>query len=360
MPGDLYEVLGVSPSASDEEIKRVYKKLCLQHHPDKNPGGSEERFKEISAAYQVLGDPEKRRMYDATGSCDGEPGLGGFPGGFPFNDMFQQVFNFGFGGGGHPFARGQQPGGGGDHVRLALTIEDVIYGCDKTISLNIPSKCGECDGKGSKEPSAFKTCLQCNGTGTMHMRMGPLNMSSTCRSCAGKGKALDPTKACPTCHGNRMVEVTRKLEINVPKGVRPGASHRVAGQGSFDEQSGRNRDIVIEFFVNVDPNKYKIEGLNVHISVDLSLQEVVCGFIKRITVYREELLLVSKEYFDPNRKVVVKGMGLPPSGDLVISFNTIFPKTIPSAVQNDVWKSWDKPDTSKETGAGCFKIVDCS
>lgn len=354
---DLYAVLGVDRNASDEDIKKAYKKLCLQYHPDKNPG-SEDKFKEIGSAYEVLSDPHKRRVYDVTGSTDDSmPSGGGGFGGFPFGDVFQQVFG-GFRGGRPHHHGGSEP----DRIRVGLTIEDVIYGCNKTLSIDVTSKCSDCNGQGSKEPNAMRNCNTCNGTGMTYMRMGPLNVSSPCRFCSGKGQMLDPSKACSTCKGTRTVQARRQLDINLPKGVRPGTVHKVTGQGTFDEHTGENRDIAIEFNMNVDSSKYKVENnQDVHITIDLTLKEIMCGFTKKVPVYREHILLVSKEYFDPSRKITVRGMGIPPNGNLILHFKPKFPSSLAPEAQASVWSVWHRPDPPTDAAESeCSKVVDVS
>jgi molecular chaperone DnaJ len=342
-----YATLGVDRNASEEDIKRAFKKMALAYHPDKNPG-QEEKFKEVNAAYQVLSDPQKRRMYDETGSCDPGEGPPGFPGGFPFSDLF-----------GHMFGQQRPPAAaqaGPEVVQIPLSVEDIVYGSTKTVEMSLSARCGPCEGRGynSGEPNAMTRCPQCNGMGASSMRMGPMMVQSQCIHCRGSGKVLDPNKACRSCRGNKTVNTTRRLEVTVPVGVPNRTRHLVREKGSYSEAVGKNRDIVVEFVWNVDPKRFVIgpDGLSVRITVDLSLSEVLCGFRKAVKLYRDTICLVSRGYFDPARVVTLPRLGLPSSdprkarGNLDIEFRTVFPKRVSKEQQAAWWKTYGPPDVA--------------
>lgn len=353
---DPYAVLGISRDASEDEIKRAFKKLALQNHPDKNPG-NEERFKEINTAYQVLSDPEKKRLYDTTGSLD----PGGFPqgpdmGGFPFGDIFGHLF-----GGRH---NAHPPP---ETIRIHLNIEDLVYGSTKMLEVGLAAKCDACQGKGSKndQSNPFMRCTSCNGRGTTTMRMGPMTVQSHCNACRGQGQILDPQKACPSCNGRKTVHVKRRLDINVPMGVEHGTRHTISGQGSYSESLGRNKDIVIVFEWAIDSSKYAVDqGTgNVTTRVDISLSDVLCGFSKKVKVYRDDITIISKGYFDPSRKVTIPNMGIPipehqrPRGNLILEFNVVFPSRVSKEQQGGWWKIYGPPNLAHTSGPATFDVT---
>ena len=244
---DYYETLGVSKSASADEIKKAYRKLAIKYHPDKNPGNkeAEEKFKEVSAAYETLSNPDKRRQYDQFGHAAYTRGGGGAGGaGFNAQDIFSQFFGGGgfggfedlFGGG----SRRSDPNAPqrGEDLRYALEIdfEDAMYGVDKKINVSRYENCDECSGSGCAAGSGKHSCSRCHGTGQINLSQGFFAVRQTCPNCSGSGQIID--KPCSKCHGQGRVKVTAPLQIHIPAGVDEGSQLRIPGKGNAGLRGG--------------------------------------------------------------------------------------------------------------------------
>jgi molecular chaperone DnaJ len=232
----LYEVLGVAKGASQDEIKKAYRKLARQYHPDKNPGDkeAEERFKEVQAAYDVLSDSEKRQQYDSWGSPGGRPQYG--PGGsftFDFGD-FGDLGDllgglFGGRGGGMRTQASRGRRGQDVEVELNLSFEDALRGLETTIPVSLESACSTCKGSGAKPGTAPKTCPQCGGRGVVSEAQGLFALSQPCPRCRGNGTIIEDP--CPTCHGTGRERRTRRFKVKIPAGVKDGTRIRLRGKG---------------------------------------------------------------------------------------------------------------------------------
>ena len=228
---DYYEVLGLQKGASEDEIKRAFRKLAIKYHPDKNQGNAEAeaKFKEINEAYQVLSDPEKKARYDQFGSADFDGsgfGAGGF-GGFDFNDMggFGDIFESFFGGGGSSSRRRNGPVKGADlEYTINLTFEEAVFGVEKEITINRSENCEECHGSGAKPGTSPKTCPTCNGSGQVRVQrqtpLGNFVTTSTCDRCGGRGTVVE--EPCHSCAGKGKVRKSRKITVKIPAGVDTG------------------------------------------------------------------------------------------------------------------------------------------
>jgi len=265
MSKDYYAVLGVAKSASAEDIKKAYRKLAMQYHPDRNAGNveAEKKFKEINDAYQILGDDEKRKKYDTYGDSDFNGGGGSNAGGFDFSDIFDSFF----GGSGQGQKRGRNPfetqseqthEGSDLRYNLEVTLEEAYTGIKKTISFETMVKCIDCSGQGGKDVS---TCNQCGGRGTTRVQRGMFIMEQACSSCSGLGrKAKNP---CKTCNSRGCKKEKKNLEIEVPKGIESESQIRYQGHGEHPGLGGRAGDLYIfvkiklhDFFVRKERDLY--------------------------------------------------------------------------------------------------------
>ncbi|MEW6993130.1 molecular chaperone DnaJ [Colwelliaceae bacterium MEBiC 14330] len=245
---DYYEVLGVSQSASDREIKKAYKKLAMKYHPDRTAGdkSKEETFKQVKEAYEVLNDDQKRAAYDQYGHAafeqGGHGGGGGFGGG-GFGQDFGDIFGDIFGGGG---GRGRQRQQRGSDLRynVDLTLEDAVKG--KNLEIKVPTyvSCEPCDGTGAKPGTSAKTCSTCHGHGQVQMRQGLFAVQQTCPTCGGTGKVI--TDKCTSCRGQGRVEKTKTLSVKIPAGVDTGDRIRLSGEGEAGEHGAPAGDLYVE------------------------------------------------------------------------------------------------------------------
>ncbi len=244
---DYYEVLGVDRNVTEEDIKKVYRKLALKYHPDRNPGDkkSEEKFKEILEAYQVLSDPQKRATYDQFGHVEGVgSGFGGFGRGFPdlseiFGDMFGDVFGERRRGSGGP-----SPQHGADlRYDMLISFEEAVKGVQKPIRIARSEACSECGGNGAAGGTALKTCPACHGSGQVNISQGFFSFSRTCSQCGGMGRTIG--KPCPRCKGDGRVKVERNIDVKIPGGVATGSSLRLSGEGEAGLFGGPRGDLYI-------------------------------------------------------------------------------------------------------------------
>lgn len=252
---DYYEVLGVSKSATADEIKKAYRKLAIKYHPDKNPDDkeAEEKFKEAAEAYDVLSNPDKRSRYDQFGhaGAQGAGGFGGF-GGFSMDDIFSQfgdIFGGHFGGfGGATGGRRQRQRRGSDlRIKVSLTLEEIAKGVTKTLKIPTMVSCEHCNGTGAKNGSAYSTCSTCNGSGVIRQRqqtiLGVIESTVPCPHCEGNGKTI--TDKCDKCHGEGVERKEQTVSINIPAGIADGMSVRVNGKGNAARRGGASGDLLV-------------------------------------------------------------------------------------------------------------------
>ncbi len=251
---DYYDVLGVGREASTGEIRKAYKKLALQFHPDRNQGDdeAESQFKSVTEAYQVLSDDQKRQRYDQFGHAGLEGGAGaGFQGDIfsHFQDIFSDFFGGGFGGGSRQASRARR--GRDMGVTQALSLEEAILGCKKEIELHAPTQCETCEGSGAKPGSRPKRCATCAGAGQVSTGRGFVVFTQPCPSCGGEGSVIDDP--CHTCDGAGWTEATRKVSVTFPPGIDQGHRLRVAGQGLPSTSGGPPGHLYVDVALEAHP-----------------------------------------------------------------------------------------------------------
>jgi molecular chaperone DnaJ len=283
---DYYEVLGLPKNASDDDIKKAYRKLAMKHHPDRNQGdgakSSEEKFKEGKEAYEMLSDPQKKAAYDQYGHAGVDPNMGhgagqeGF-GGFAeaFGDIFGDIFG-GAGGG----ARRGAPGGkqvyrGNDlSYAMEITLEEAAAGKDTQIRIPSWDNCETCKGSGAKPGTSPKTCTTCNGAGTVHMRQGFFSIQQTCPNCHGTGKIIP--EPCPTCSGAGRIKRQKTLEVKIPAGINEGMRIRSSGNGEPGPNGGPAGDLYIEIRIK-QHDIFERDGDDLHCTVPVPMTQAALG-----------------------------------------------------------------------------------
>ena len=285
---DYYEVLGVSKSSTDAEIKKAYRKLAKENHPDLNPGDkeAEARFKEINEAYEVLSDKDKKARYDQFGFAGVDPSYGGgggygggFEGGFDFGDLgdiFGSFFGGGFGGG----ARTRNGPQRGESLRMGVTVsfEEAAFGCEREVTVERVEQCGTCKGTGAAPGTSPETCTACGGTGTVQQRrqtpMGVFATTGPCPKCGGKGKIV--ASPCKDCGGSGQVRRKKTIKINVPAGIDDGQIISLRGQGNAGKNGGPAGDLQI--VVTVRPHQlFRREGTDVFCDAPITFTQAVLG-----------------------------------------------------------------------------------
>ena len=287
---DYYEVLGVSRSASDDELKKAYRRCAMKHHPDRNPGDAAavEAFKECKEAYEVLSDAGKRRMYDAHGHAAFEHGMGGGggpgPGFADMGDIFGDIFGNIFGGGGA--GRGPRRGADIGYV-MELDLEEAVAGVEKRIEVPSLAPCAPCNGSGSAD-GKVETCGTCHGRGQVRMQRGIFTMQQPCPHCGGRGQVI--ANPCASCHGNGRVEQEKTLSVKIPAGVDSGDRIRLAGEGEAGPAGAPPGDLYVE--VRVRPHEIFVrDGDDLHCEVPIRISQAALGDVIRVPTLDGEVEL---------------------------------------------------------------------
>lgn len=358
----LYNALGVERDADDAEIKKAYKKLALKHHPDR--GGDTEKFKEISAAFEVLSDPEKRKTYDQYG-LEGLSGGGGGAGGEDIFDMF-------FGGGRGGRARSQGPPRGEDiQHSVKASLEDLYNGRTIRLAISRNKPCTDCEGRGGKE-GAEKTCTQCRGKGaTIQLRqIGPgmvQQIQAACANCKATGKLIDEKDKCKSCKGQKVYKDRKVLEVLIEKGMKHGSKIKFAGEA--DEIPGTIPGDVVIIVQEKEHDIFKRKGSDLVMDIELSLTEALTGFTKTITHLDGRILRIDIEPGMVTKHDAVKAVqseGMPYQGNpftkgrLFLHFKINFPKTlspdIVAALKNILPKATAPMLTGEEEECHCTDV----
>jgi molecular chaperone DnaJ len=273
---DFYEVLGVERNASNEDIRKAYKREALKHHPDRNPGNAEAEasFKAINEAYQVLSDEEKRGIYDQFGHAGLEGGMGGGDASDVFShmqDLFSEMFSGGFGFGG---GRRQARRGADLRVQARLNLREAAFGIKREISVTAPTRCDDCSGSGAKSGTKPETCPNCRGSGHVSNARGFVMFTTPCQRCHGQGVVIKDH--CKTCRGQGAVERSRKVMVAFPAGLETGQKLRVPGQGLPGPAGASPGDLYVEIDVEDDP-RFERDGIDLVTRVHVSLFQAALG-----------------------------------------------------------------------------------
>lgn len=343
MSKDYYKTLGVNKDASKEDVKKAFRKLAMQHHPDK--GGNAEKFKEANEAYSVLSDDSKRAQYDTYGSAG--PGAGGFSGGqqyqgggfegfdfsgfqggqnvdFDLGDIFGEFF-----GGGRSSGRRASKKGKDIHVDLELSFSESVFGGEKTITLTKNSKCKVCDGSGAKSGTSMQTCHNCGGQGrireTKRSFLGPIVTEKICEVCEGGGKI--PKEKCSSCSGSGIFKKEESFAVNIPADINDGESVRLSGAGE-SLKGGNPGDLYIKIHVKKDP-LFKKDGHNLVTELNIKLSDAVLGAKYNLKTLDGDIELKIPEGAEFGQIMRIRGKGIPTEdgrrGDLMVILNIKIP-----------------------------------
>ncbi len=289
---DFYEVLGLQKGASDEEIKKAFRKMAKQYHPDLHPGDAEaeQKFKEINEAYGVLSDPDKKSKYDRFGHAGVDPsygqsgagggygGFGGFDGDIDLGDIFGSFFGGGMGGSNSARRQNAPQRGSNREARITITFEEAAFGCKKDVSFTRIEMCDECNGSGASKGTSPETCTHCNGTGSVRTQQrtpfGMFQSQSVCTVCAGKGKIIK--SPCSKCSGSGYIRNKKNLNVTIPAGIDDGQSIVLSGQGDSGRNGGPNGDAYVIVTVKKHPIFHR-EDRNLYCDVPVTFSEATLG-----------------------------------------------------------------------------------
>ena len=276
---DYYDVLGVSRNVSADELKKAYRKVAMKHHPDRNQGDkiAEDKFKEASEAFEVLGDQEKRARYDQFGHAaegmgsrmDGFGGAGGSGFGDVFGDIFSEFFS---GSSGSSAGRGER--GSDLQYNMDISFDDAVFGSSKEIDVPRMETCDSCSGLGAESEKDIKICGLCGGTGQQRVQQGFFSVATTCSSCGGRGKTI--SNPCRTCHGRTRVSKTKRIRVNIPAGVATGSRIKLTGEGEHGANGGSSGDLYIVLRVK-DHSLFERDGADIFCEVPINFSQATLG-----------------------------------------------------------------------------------
>jgi len=317
---DYYEVLGVSKTATDAEIKKAYRVLAKKYHPDSNPGDKEAevKFKEASEAYAILSDAEKRKQYDAYGHAAFEQGGGAGAGGFDFNnmdmgDIFGDIFGDFFGGGSRRKSANNGPMKGANlRTGVRITFEEACFGTEKELELTLKDECKTCHGTGAKPGTSPQTCSKCGGKGqvvyTQQSLFGMVRNVQACPDCKGTGKVVK--EKCPDCYGSGYTSSRKKIQVTIPAGIDDGQSIRIREKGEPGTNGGPRGDLLVEVTVSRHPI-FQRQGFDIYSTAPISFAQAALGGDVKISTIDGEILYNVKPGTQTDTKVRLRGKGVP-------------------------------------------------
>ena len=363
---DYYSILGVSQTASPEEIKKAYRKKALNHHPDKTPDDphAEKLFKKVSEAYEVLSDEQKRKIYDQYGE-DGLKGFGsgGAQGGFSSMEEALRTFMGAFGGGGagdsifesffgggssqEGFSEARQ--GASKKVGITIRFEEAAEGCTKELAIQNFVSCGSCNGRGAVNPSDIQTCPTCQGQGQVFQSRGFFSMSSTCPRCKGTAQII--RNPCSSCRGEGRVKERQKVKVGIPAGVDSGMRLKMSGYGDAGVNGGPNGDLYV--FIEVAPHEaFTRQGDDVYLDLLITFTEAALGTTKEVpTILNEKCRVVIPKGTQNGKCLSVKNKGVPNvhgngSGSLILRIKVETPVNL-STEQEELLLAFQKLETTQ-------------
>ncbi len=340
---DYYEVLGVERNATDQDIKRAYRRLAKKYHPDVNPGDkeAEAKFKEASEAYAVLSDEEKRAKYDQfghsafEGAGGGDGGFGGFGGFGDMGDIFGDIFGDLFGGGSGRRTKNGPTRGQDVQSSLDITFTEAAFGCKKNVELWVFDNCDQCNGTGAKAGTKPETCPNCHGSGQMRVQQqtmfGAMTSVRTCSTCGGTGKIIK--EKCTRCNGGGRIKVKKTFEVNIPAGIDTGQSIRMSGKGEPGAQGGPNGDLFITVTIRPHPF-FSRQGYDVYCSVPISFAQAALGDELEIPTIDGKAQYTIEEGTQTGTRFRLRGKGIPylrnsnQRGDQYVTVNVEVPKKL--------------------------------
>ena len=359
---DLYEVLGLQKGASDDEIKKAYRKLAKKYHPDLNPGDkeAEKKMKEVNGAYEVLSDAEKKARYDQYGFAGIDPNYAGGAGGggfggfqdFDLGDIFGSMFGGGFGG---QQTRHNGPRKGENlRITLQLTFEEAVFGCEKSISVTRNESCKDCGGTGAKKGTSPETCPVCRGSGqvqsTQRTPFGVFSSSSPCQNCKGTGKIIK--EPCPSCKGEGRVRKTRTIRVKIPAGIDDGQTISLRGEGNGGTQGGPAGDLYVTVYVK-EHKMFKRDGQDIILEMPISFAQAALGATLTVPTVDGKVQYDLPEGTQTGTVFRLRGSGVPSingrgRGDQYVKVNVEIPRNL-NHEQKELLRKFDEA-----TGDSCY------
>ena len=359
---DLYEVLGLQKGASDDEIKKAYRKLAKKYHPDLNPGDkeAEKKMKEVNGAYEVLSDAEKKARYDQYGFAGIDPNYAGGAGGggfggfqdFDLGDIFGSMFGGGFGG---QQTRQNGPRKGENlRITLQLTFEEAVFGCEKSVSVTRNESCKDCGGTGAKKGTSPETCPVCRGSGqvqsTQRTPFGVFSSSSPCQNCKGTGKIIK--EPCPSCKGEGRVRKTRTIRVKIPAGIDDGQTISLRGEGNGGARGGPAGDLYVTVYVK-EHKMFKRDGQDIILEMPISFAQAALGATLIVPTVDGKVQYDLPEGTQTGTVFRLRGSGVPSvngrgRGDQYVKVNVEIPRNL-NHEQKELLRKFDEA-----TGDSCY------